>query len=191
MSEPDRPDPRECWDLVVVGAGAAGLTAACAAAAAGCSVLLLEQAGVVGGTSAISGGMVWLPANGKTAEAGRPDSIEAARTYLGQTVPGAHRDRLEAFLSKAGEVLREIEARTSVRFQPVMNYPDYYPDLPGATAGGRVLEPVPFDARLLGPVLGHGHLAGVEVVAELDALLDLAVGGCAELTRLQSQALDS
>ena len=151
MSEPDRPDPRECWDLVVVGAGAAGLTAACAAAAAGCSVLLLEQAGVVGGTSAISGGMVWLPANGKTAEAGRPDSIEAARTYLGQTVPGAHRDRLEAFLSKAGEVLREIEARTSVRFQPVMNYPDYYPDLPGATAGGRVLEPVPFDARLLGP----------------------------------------
>ena len=150
MNQRDQLDPDESWDLVVVGAGAAGLTAACAAASAGCSVLLLEQAGVVGGTSAISGGMVWLPANHKMAAAQREDSIEAARTYLAQTVPGNDRSRLETFLSKADEVLRELEARTSLRLQPVMNYPDYYPDLPGATAGGRVLEPVPFDARLLG-----------------------------------------
>lgn len=147
----NQPDADERWDLVVVGAGAAGLTAACAAASAGCSVLLLEQAAVVGGTSAISGGMVWLPANHKMAEAQRPDSIEAARTYLAQTVPGDDRSRLEMFLSKADEALRDLEARTSLRLQPVINYPDYYPDMPGATAGGRVLEPVPFDAQLLGP----------------------------------------
>jgi len=151
MNEADRGNPSESWDLVVVGSGAAGLTAACAAAASGCSVLLLEQSNVVGGTSAISGGMVWMPANRKMAAAGRQDSIEAARTYLAQTVPGEDRVRLEAYLESADQVLQEIEARTSLRLQPVMNYPDYYPDLPGATAGGRVLEPVPFDARLLGP----------------------------------------
>lgn len=150
MSQPDRTLPTESWDVVVVGAGAGGLTAACAAAAEGCSVLVLEQAKVVGGTTAISGGMVWLPANHKTAHAQRPDSLEAARTYLAETVPGNNRERLETFVAKADEVLRDLEARTSLRFQPVMTYPDYYPDLPGATAGGRVLEPVPFDAHGLG-----------------------------------------
>lgn len=140
----------ETFDVVVVGAGAAGLTAASVAAAEGCSVLLLEQAGVVGGTTAISGGMVWLPANHKAAAEGRADSVEAARTYLAQTVPGQDRARLEAFLAHADAALRDLEARTALRLQPVPTYPDYYPDLPGATAGGRVLEPVPFDARALG-----------------------------------------
>lgn len=140
----------EIWDVVVVGAGAGGLTAACAAAAEGRSVLLLEQGEVVGGTTAISGGMVWLPANHKTAEAGRPDTIEAARTYLAATVPGTDRRGLEAFLAHADEALRWLEARTSLRLKPVLTYPDYQPDLPGATLGGRVLEPVAFDARVLG-----------------------------------------
>ena len=140
----------ETFDVIVVGAGAGGLTAASVAAAEGCSVLLLEQADVVGGTTAISGGMVWLPANHKAAADGRADSLDAARTYLGETVPDANRERLEMFLAHADEALRDLEARTSVRLQLVPTYPDYYPDLPGATAGGRVLEPVPFDARTLG-----------------------------------------
>lgn len=140
----------ETFDVVVVGAGAAGLTAASIAAAEGCAVLLLEQADVVGGTTAISGGMVWLPANHKAAAEGRADSLEAARSYLAHTVPGDDRARLEAFLAHADAALRDLEARTALRLQPVPTYPDYYPDLPGATAGGRVLEPVPFDARALG-----------------------------------------
>jgi succinate dehydrogenase/fumarate reductase flavoprotein subunit len=140
----------DVWDAVVVGAGAAGLTAACTAAAAGCSVLVLEQAKVVGGTTAISGGMVWLPANHKTAEAGRPDSLEAARTYLDATVPGKQREKLETFLAQADKALKDLEAKTSLHFQPVLTYPDYYPDLPGGTPGGRVLEPVPFDGGRLG-----------------------------------------
>ncbi len=138
------------FDVVVIGAGAGGLTAAATAAASGCSVLVLEQAGVVGGTTAISGGMVWLPANHKTAEAGRPDTVEAARTYLAQTVPGDDRARLEAFLARADEALRWLEANTALRLKPVLTYPDYQPELPGATAGGRVLEPVAFDGRTLG-----------------------------------------
>lgn len=150
MSESAPAATDETFDVVVVGAGAAGLTAAAIAAAEGCSVLLLEQADVVGGTTAISGGMVWLPANHKAAAEGRADSVEAARTYLEQTVPGDDRARLEAFLAHADAALRDLEARTVLRLRPVPTYPDYYPDLPGATAGGRVLEPVPFDARALG-----------------------------------------
>ncbi|NLH82226.1 MAG: FAD-dependent oxidoreductase, partial [Phyllobacteriaceae bacterium] len=146
--------PVERFDVVVVGAGAGGLTAAATAARSGASVLVLEQATVVGGTTAISGGMVWLPANRKTAEAGRPDTIAAARTYLEATLPprppGATRAKLKAFLDRADAALGWLEANTALRFKPVMTYPDYEPDRPGATAGGRVLEPVAFDARALG-----------------------------------------
>ncbi|MDB5616476.1 FAD-dependent oxidoreductase [Tardiphaga sp.] len=146
----DGPATGDVWDVIVVGSGAGGLTAASVAAAEGCSVLLLEQADVVGGTTAISGGMVWIPANHKAAAAQRADSLEAARTYLAATVPGQDRTRLEAFLAHGDDAIRDLEARTSLRLQPVLTYPDYYPNLPGATSGGRVLEPVPFDARALG-----------------------------------------
>ncbi|MGJ4925592.1 FAD-dependent oxidoreductase [Bradyrhizobium sp. HKCCYLS2038] len=140
----------ETFDVIVIGAGAGGLTAATIAAADGCSVLLLEQAELVGGTTAISGGMVWIPANHKAAAEGRPDTLEAARSYLALTVPGEDRTRLEAFLAFGDEALQDLEARTALRLQTVPTYPDYYPDLEGSTTGGRVLEPVPFDARMLG-----------------------------------------
>lgn len=140
----------ETWDVIVVGAGAAGMTAACVAAAEGRSVLLLEQASVVGGTTAISGGMVWIPANHKAAAGNHPDSLEAARAYLAATVPSAAPERLNAFLAHGDQAVQYLEAHTALRLQPVSTYPDYYPDLPGATLGGRVLEPEPFDAKVLG-----------------------------------------
>lgn len=139
------------YDLIVIGAGAAGLTAASVAAAEQRRVLLLEHAALIGGTTAISGGMVWVPANPHMAAAGLPDSLDAARTYLSHTVPGEADQRpLQAFLARGAEAIDYLEARTAVHLRPVRSYPDYYPDLPGATAGGRVLEPVPFDARRLG-----------------------------------------
>ncbi|HET9018398.1 MAG TPA: FAD-dependent oxidoreductase, partial [Acetobacteraceae bacterium] len=138
-------------DVIVIGAGAAGMTCAAVAAAEGLDVLLIEKAARVGGTTAISGGMVWVPGNAKTAAVGRPDSLEAARRYLGATVGGAHNAEVrEAFLVNGDRMVAYLEARTSVRLQPVPTYPDYYPDLPGATLGGRVLEPVPFDGSQLG-----------------------------------------
>lgn len=142
----------ERFDIVVVGAGAAGMTAAAVAAAEGKRVLLLEHATQVGGTTAISGGMVWVPANPVMAQAGIPDSIDAARTYLRHTVPEPDTvDTLETFLARGPEAIAYLADKTSVRLQPVRTYPDYYPDQPGATAGGRVLEAVPFDAATLGP----------------------------------------
>ena len=142
---------RDAYDLIVVGAGAGGLTAACTAAALGRQVLLLEHSDRIGGTTAISGGMIWIPANYKMSEAGLADSAEAAWQYLRQTVPGCEQDpRMQAFLARGDEAIRFLDEHTDVKLRPVRRYPDYYPDLPGATAGGRVLEPVPFDARALG-----------------------------------------
>jgi len=139
------------YDAVVVGAGAGGLTAACVAAAEGLKTLVVEKSPVVGGTTAISGGMAWIPANAKMAAAGIEDSVENARRYLEQAAPPRRETAArEAFLARGNEALAYLEARTALRLRPVMSYPDYYPGLPGATLGGRVLEPVDFDARALG-----------------------------------------
>ena len=139
------------YDVIVAGAGAAGLTAACVAAAEGLAMLLLEKSPLVGGTAAVSGGMVWIPANPKMGAAGIADSVDDARRYLERCAPPARDPAArEAFLARGPEAIEYLEARTSLRLRPVLNYPDYYPELPGATLGGRVLEPVEFDAGLLG-----------------------------------------
>src|SRR5438067_7489275 len=141
----------EEYDTIVLGAGAGGMTAAAVAAAGGMRVLLIEKSAQAGGTTAVSGGMVWIPANAKMARAGISDSIERAQVYLDHAVPGRFNERLRsAFLANADAAIAYLECRTSVRLEPVVNYPDYYPDLPGATLGGRVLEPVAFDGRMLG-----------------------------------------
>ena len=139
------------YDVIVIGAGAGGMAAAALAAAEGQSVLVLEKTPFVGGTTALSGGIVWIPDNCKMAALGLKDSRAAAEAYLAATVPGPALDPLRsAFLDHGDEAIAALEAKTSVRLQPVPSYPDYYPDLPGATLAGRALEPVPFDARALG-----------------------------------------
>jgi len=142
---------RDTYDVVVIGGGGAGLAAAITAASLGRSVLVLEHTDKIGGTTAISGGMVWVPANYKMLEAGLADTTQAAWQYLRTTVPGCENDpRMCAFVARGNEAVHFFDERTAVKLRPVRRYPDYYPDLPGATAGGRVLEPVPFDARSLG-----------------------------------------
>jgi succinate dehydrogenase/fumarate reductase flavoprotein subunit len=159
-------------DVIVLGAGAGGLTAACAAAARGLRVLLLEKTRQVGGTAAISGGMVWIPGNSKS----KGDSEAAARAYLGATLSaGARPELVEAFLREGPGAIDWLEARTELRLKPVTRYPDYYPALPGATPGGRVLEPVGYDARALGadfallrPPLPEFTLFGGMMIARAD-----------------------
>ncbi len=127
-------------DVVVIGAGAAGMAAAALCAAEGLAVVLVEKTASVGGTTATSGGMVWAPGD-----------RAAARTYLDHVIGGEDPGgRRESFLTHAAAAVAALAARTELRLQPVARYPDYYPDLPGATLGGRVLEPAPFDGRTLG-----------------------------------------
>ncbi|WP_420393720.1 FAD-dependent oxidoreductase [Acuticoccus sp.] len=141
-------------DVVVLGAGAAGMCAALVCAVEGLSVLLLEKELQVGGTTAWSGGMVWAPMTDVARRAGYTDDAADVQRYLDALVPRtADRQRLEAFLAAAPEAIAYLTARTAVVLQPVARYPDYYTDLPGATEAGRVLEPVPLDATLLGPHL--------------------------------------
>src|ERR1700680_15487 len=166
----------DAYDVVVIGAGAGGMTAAVVAAAEGLSVLLIEKTEFVGGTTAWSGGMVWIPVNAGMKQAGIEDSPSAAANYLASTLPATENaDLRETFLLRDPEAAKYLEANSEVRLQPVKIYPDYYPDLPGATAGGRVLEPAAFaGARLgksfarLGPPLPEFTLFGGMMVNRLD-----------------------
>ncbi|MGZ8210150.1 MAG: FAD-dependent oxidoreductase [Burkholderiales bacterium] len=164
------------YDVIVIGAGAGGMTAACVAAAEVLSTQLIDKADRVGGTTSVAGGMVWVPANSKMRAAGIADSIEQGRVYLSHVVPGEFNSELrEIFLARGPEAIDYLEARTALAFKPVTFYPDYYPDLPGATLGGRVLEPLPFDARelrrhfaLLRPPLPEFMLFGGMMVDRAD-----------------------
>jgi succinate dehydrogenase/fumarate reductase flavoprotein subunit len=146
----------DAYDVVVIGAGAGGMTAAAVAAAEGLSVLVIEKTEFVGGTTAWSGGMVWIPGNAKMKPAGLPDSPSDAAGYLASTVPELENaDLRDTFLARGPEAIEYLEANTEVRLQPVKTYPDYYPERPGATVGGRVLEPVSFDGARLGANFGR------------------------------------
>lgn len=141
----------ETYDVIVIGAGAGGMTAAAVAAAEGLRVLVIEKTAFVGGTTASSGGMVWIPANAKMKEAGLADSVTDAVQYLASTVPEpANAGLRAAFLARGPEAIAWLEANTELRLQSVKVYPDYYPERLGATSGGRVLEPVAFDGTRLG-----------------------------------------
>ena len=141
----------DSYDVVVIGAGAGGMTAAAVAAAEGLRVLVIEKTEFIGGTTAWSGGMVWIPVNTKMKQAGIADSPADAASYLAGTVPEAENaDLRKTFLARGPEAVDYLEANTQVKLQPVKTYPDYYPEKPGSTAGGRVLEPVSFDGARLG-----------------------------------------
>ena len=166
----------ETYDVIVIGAGAGGMTAAAVAAAEGLRVLVIEKTAFVGGTTAWSGGMVWIPANPRMKEAGLSDSITDAVLYLSSTVPEpANAGLRAAFLARGPEAIAYLEAKTEVRLQPVKAYPDYYPERLGATPGGRVLEPVAYDGTRLGkgfarlrPPLPEFTLFGGMMVNRLD-----------------------
>jgi succinate dehydrogenase/fumarate reductase flavoprotein subunit len=166
----------DAYDVVVIGAGAGGMTAAAVAAAEGMSVLVVEKTEFVGGTTAWSGGMIWIPGNALMKQAGLDDSLAGAVDYLVGTVPESDNADLRAvFLARGPEAVGYLQAKTEVRLQPVKTYPDYYPEKPGSTAGGRVLEPVSFDATQLGqdfarlrPPLPEFTLFGGMMVNRLD-----------------------
>ncbi|PXW52497.1 FAD binding domain-containing protein [Chelatococcus asaccharovorans] len=138
-------------DVVVLGSGAAGLAAAVVAAKSGAKVLLLEKADVFGGSTAISGGVVWIPCNALMSGVGISDSKEQARAYLGKVLGNKIRwDLVDAFLDNGPDMVDFMHAHTELRLIPREHAPDYYPDIEGASTGGRSLDPQIYDGRKLG-----------------------------------------
>lgn len=134
-------------DLIVIGSGAGGLTAAATAAAEGMRVLVLEKSHLIGGTSAVSGGMLWVPGNHLAAEAGVDDSLDDAAAYVRAVARGRGREELLASAVEHGdEMLRYSEDVLGLRFLFLDNFPDYCQHLEGSRAGGRTIEPRLFDA---------------------------------------------
>lgn len=157
-------------DVVVVGAGGAGMTAALAAGSAGLDTLLVEKSGYFGGSTARSGGGVWIPGNYALREAGQVDADdhERAMAYLeaivGDTVP---RVRRETYLRRGPEVMDFLRERTPLRFAWVPGYSDYLPEQPGGRPAGRSCEPVPMDASFLGEELERLHPAYTKAPANM------------------------
>lgn len=138
-------------DVVCVGAGAGGMSAALTAAIEGLDVLIVEKTPFVGGSTAVSGGAVWIPGNDQAAGLGRADTPAEAKLYLDQIVGNWASDDMKlAFLRAGPDMLRFFETHTEVKLAARAYSPDYYPDMPGASLGGRSMDPLAFDGRTLG-----------------------------------------
>ncbi|CAO3441153.1 FAD-dependent oxidoreductase [Azospirillum endophyticum] len=146
---------KPAYDVVVVGAGGAGMAAALFAAIGGMKVLLIERTEYVGGTTAFSAATTWVPNTHHRAGTGTPDSYETVSHYLDLAV-GKHSsaEMRRAFLEAGPEAIATIEKNSDVQFRARPFHPDYISDLEGSTLCGRALEPLPFDGRKLG-----GHFA--------------------------------
>jgi 3-oxosteroid 1-dehydrogenase len=144
------------FDVVVAGSGAAGLTAALTAARHGLSVVVVEKTERFGGSTARSGGGVWVPGNAVLKRAGVKDTPDQAAKYLaGVAGDGVAAARQQALLDHGPAMLDLVRANCPVDFAWIPGYSDYYPKAPGGLAGGRTIEPVPFDGRVLGDELSH------------------------------------
>ena len=140
-------------DIVAVGSGVAGLTAALTAHAVGLAPMVLERGELVGGSSALAGGGLWVPANRWMLADGVDDSVEIAGRYLDAIVEDvgqcASPARRRAFLGTVNETIGFLEG-LGVRFRRTAGYPDYYTDVPGSSGEGRGIESAVFDMSPLG-----------------------------------------
>ena len=161
--------------IIVLGAGASGMTAALAAASHGARVTLLEKGTKVGGTAAVSGGIVWAPSNHHL-DPGEPDNRAAALAYFDALgCDPERREVLEGFVDHAADAIAFIEQVTEVRFAPLPGYPDYYADRPGARPqGGRALDSGLFGFNALGAWRDRVVTAEVYPLA----LSETPLGGC-------------
>ena len=137
-------------DVLIAGAGAAGMTAALVCALNGLDVLLCEKSSQVGGTTATSAGTIWVPRTKQAVDAGFKDDIAEARRYLDSIIGAATDGRREAYLTTGPELVDYLARNSEVKFSLYAKHPDYLSNRPGTTLAGRALAPLPFDGRLLG-----------------------------------------
>jgi 3-oxosteroid 1-dehydrogenase len=143
-------------DLLIVGSGAGAMTTALCAHDRGGTALLIEKTPLFGGSSAMSGGSLWIPNNHLMAAAGVRDSPEEALTYLTHITRGeVPEEKLRRYVETAPRMLAYLSERSRLRMQSMLTYTDYYPEAPGGKPGGRSVEPEHFDARLLGDELAR------------------------------------
>jgi 3-oxosteroid 1-dehydrogenase len=143
-------------DFLVVGSGGAGMTAALRAHDLGATTLVVEKAPLFGGSTALSGGVVWVPNNPLMAQHDIGDSTDAALQYLETVTAGTSSpERLRTYVETAPRMMATLAEGSHVRFECVTTYPDYYPEAPGGKAGGRSCEPLIFDALQLGTEFGR------------------------------------
>jgi succinate dehydrogenase/fumarate reductase flavoprotein subunit len=148
------PEQHCVHDVIVIGAGAAGMGVALCAAAEGARVLLVESTPLLGGTSALSAGTTWVPGTRHAAEVGQADSIETAESFLSRAIGDRTAAILRRTLLENGpQAIDFIEANSDLKFRVYPLHPDYLSELEGSALKGRALEPLPFDGRLLGPLL--------------------------------------
>ncbi|MFO1210669.1 MAG: FAD-dependent oxidoreductase [Amaricoccus sp.] len=139
-------------DVLVIGSGAGGLSTAVTAKKHGLDVIVVEKADVFGGTTAFSGGVLWIPGNGR-AKLDPRESRARAKEYLkAETGNFFQDDMIEAFLDTGPAMLDWFEKETAVRFVPTL-YPDYHPTQPGGVGIGRSVLAAPFDSSELGDEL--------------------------------------
>jgi 3-oxosteroid 1-dehydrogenase len=156
------------FDVVIVGSGASGMTAALTAAKRGLSCVVVEKAPTFGGSAARSGAGIWIPNNPVVLAAGVPDSYAKGAQYLAAVVGnGSSPERQKAFLDNGPAMISFVLANSPLRFRFMDGYSDYYPELPGGMPNGRSIEPDMFDGNLLGAELAHLNPAYLPVPAGL------------------------
>ena len=139
------------FDVLVIGTGASGMATAVTAASQGLKVLVVEKGALYGGTTARSGGWLWVPGTHLATEQGIHEMPGAAKAYL-KDQGGTHYDeaRVDAFLANGPKAIEFFTSKTCLQFDMPPVFPDYHAEAPGGTAGGRSMVTRPFDARQLG-----------------------------------------
>lgn len=154
-------------DVLIAGSGAGGMASAIAAADLGLSALVVEKAAKYGGSTAMSGGGIWIPNNPTLRDLGRTDDPQDVRAYLealiGDRTPA---ERLDAYAFRGAEVMDMLHrVSRDMSFSWCPGYSDYHPELPGGRPEGRTIEPKPIDARRLGE--DEPYLLSLEIPAPL------------------------